>query len=151
MRNKAKILVVDDEAAVAMVIVYLLNRAGCSVEVTWKSEQIFGLIQNGDFDLLVMDVNMPGMSGFDVCEKLRADPNLSHTPVIFVSGSFSTETRQRALELGAVDCIPKPFNPEEFIRRVMAQLGRDNFQGEEFQMQDAAKAADKFTQSLLVE
>lgn len=149
MVNKVKILVVDDEAAVAMLMVHLLSRAGCRVEVTWKPEQIFKLAQNRNFDLIVMDVNMPGMSGLAVCEKLRADPHLRHTPVIFVSGSFSNENRQRAAELGAEDCIAKPFQAEDFVNRVLSHVKKKNSRSDEFQTQDAT-AEEKFTQSLLV-
>ena len=102
----------------AMTMMALLSQAGCKVATAWKSEQIVNLAQQGNFDLIVLDVNMPGMDGFEVCEQLRANPRLRRTPVIFVSGSYSDGHRQRAAELGAADFISKPFNTTDFVSRV---------------------------------
>lgn len=118
MREKTKILVVDDETSVALMIVVLLTRAGCNAQTAWNAEKALRLAQNDTFDLITLDVNMPGANGFEICRQLKQIPHLRDTPVIFVSGNISKEDQQRALELGAVDYISKPFEVTDFIFRI---------------------------------
>lgn len=122
MHDKAKILVVDDEASVALMIVFLLTRAGCDVETAWNIEKVLRLAQTQKFDLITLDVNIPGTSGFIIYERLRQIPHLKDTPVIFVSGNISEEDQQRALGLGAVDFISKPFEVTDFIYRIISHV-----------------------------
>jgi CheY-like chemotaxis protein len=120
MTGKAKILVVEDQTSVAMMMVYLLNRAGCEVEAAWNAEKALQLTQNDGFDLITLDVNMPGMNGFELCRRLKQNPQLRGTPVVFVSGQLGAEEVRRAFELGAVDCIEKPFEATDFICRIIS-------------------------------
>jgi DNA-binding response OmpR family regulator len=122
MKDKARILVVDDEASVALMIVFLLTRAGCEVETAWNIEKALRLAETEKFDLITLDVNIPGTSGFIIYERLRQIPHLKDTPVIFVSGNISEEDQQRALELGAVDFIHKPFEVTDFIFRIISHV-----------------------------
>ena len=120
MKDKARILVVDDEASVALMIVFLLTRAGCEVETAWNIEKALRLAETEKFDLITLDVNIPGTSGFIIYELLRQIPHLKNTPVIFVSGGASEEDQQRAFALGAVDFIIKPFEATDFIYRIIS-------------------------------
>ena len=120
MTGKAKILVVEDQTSVAMMMVFLLTRAGCDVAAAWNAEKALQLAQAGVFDLITLDVSLPGMNGFELCRRLKQNPRLSETPVVFVSGQLGEEEVQRALELGAVDCIEKPFEPTDFIFRIIS-------------------------------
>ena len=75
-----------------------------------------------NYDLVLLDITLPGMSGLEMCRQLKADPRLKCIPVIFVSGQNSPENKQEAEELGAVDFIEKPVTLLRFLSRVMGQL-----------------------------
>jgi two-component system, OmpR family, alkaline phosphatase synthesis response regulator PhoP len=122
VKNRAKILVVDDEIAVGAMMVYLLTRAGFEVEAAANAEKALRLAQTGVFDLITLDVDMPGVNGFQLFEHLRQIPSLAQTRVIFVSGNATIENQQRALELGALDFIEKPFGASDFVTRILQHL-----------------------------
>jgi CheY-like chemotaxis protein len=120
MTAKAKILVVEDQASVAMMMGFLLTRAGCDVETAWNAEKALRLAHDGDFDLITLDVSLPGMNGFELCRRLKQNPRLRETPVVFISGRLGEEEVQRARELGAADFIEKPFEATDFIFRIIS-------------------------------
>jgi len=122
MTGQPKILIVEDETSVAMMMVFLLTRAGCEVQSAWKIEKVLELAKLYAFDLVTLDVNMSGANGFDVCRRLRQISNLKDTPVIFVTGCVTAEDRQRAFEFGATDFIEKPFDSKSLVSRVLSQL-----------------------------
>jgi len=119
-RPKANILVVDDQMAVALMIVFLLTRAGCDAEAARNAEQALRLAQTRDFDLITLDVELPGTSGFEIYERLRKIPQLKDTPICFVSGRPTMENMQRAFDLGAADFIEKPFDTQDFLSRILS-------------------------------
>lgn len=121
LRNKKiRILIVEDETPVAMMMTFLLARAGCETEVATAGAMVMQMAQEGDFDLITLDVDLPDGNGFNLCSRLKGHPRLRDTPVIFVSGRLRDENQQRAIELGAVDFIEKPFGASEFVSRVLA-------------------------------
>ena len=122
IKQKAKILVVEDETSVAMMMTFLLTRAGCEVQTAWNVEKALQLAEVNDFDLITLDITMPVASGFVIYERMRRIPHLKDTPVVFVSGASTIENQQRALEMGAADFIEKPFDPKEFISRILSHL-----------------------------
>jgi DNA-binding response OmpR family regulator len=124
MSDKVNILVVEDEPGVSMVIVHLLTRAGCDVATAWNSQKGIKLAQANNFDLITLDIDMPEASGFSVCETLKEDPRLSHTPVVFVTAWPCDADRRHAFELGAVDYIIKPFEATDFIYRIISYARR---------------------------
>ena len=126
MANQVRILVVDDETASAMAMVSLFTCYGFGVEVAWKSEQVFKLAQNGNFDLIILGMNTHRINGFKVCEQLKADPRLHSTPFIFVSRNLSEETQRHAVQLAAADCIAKPYKGEDLISRITPFFKRKN-------------------------
>src|ERR1700722_3550297 len=73
-------------------------------------------------DLILLDVDLPGLNGFQVCTKLKADPATVDIPVVFLTGASSTEEKLRGLELGAADYVIKPFDPAELRARVRSSL-----------------------------
>jgi DNA-binding response OmpR family regulator len=117
-----KILVVEDEPSVAMMMTFLLTRVGCEVETAWRANQALALAENSEFDLITLDLSMPGMDGFQLCQRLRQFPHLVQTPIVFVSGSDTEENRRRAIEAGAVDFIGKPFDASSFVDRILSRL-----------------------------
>lgn len=122
MTAKARILVVEDETSVAMMIVFLLTRAGCDVQAAWNLEKVMRLAESTRFDLITLDLTLPEASGFEIYQTLREFPHLKDTPIVFVSGCGTIENQQRAFDLGAADFIEKPFDGKEFISRILSQL-----------------------------
>ena len=122
MSDKAKILVVDDEASVALMIVFLLTRAGYDAHTAWTAERALRLAQAETFNLIISDVDMPSVSGFVLVRRFKEVPHLKETPIVFISGNATIERQQYALELGAVDFIEKPFEVTDFIDRIKSHI-----------------------------
>jgi CheY-like chemotaxis protein len=120
MKTNAKILVVDDQMAVAKMMVFLLTRAGCEAETALSAGKALRLAQTKAFDLITFDMQMSGLNGFDLYQRLQQIPHLKETPVVFVSGNATIENRQHALELGAADFIEKPFDSSYFVSRILS-------------------------------
>jgi len=79
-------------------------------------------------DLILLDLELPGVSGFEVCQRLKADPGTALIPVIFLTGTVDVETKVRCFDLGAIDYVTKPFHPEELRARVRAALRTKRYQ-----------------------
>jgi CheY-like chemotaxis protein len=120
MSVKAKILVVDDQMAVALMMVFLLTRAGCEAQAALSAEKALRLAQTEMFNLITLDVDMPGLNGFQLFQRLKQIPDLKDTPILFVSGNATIENQQRALDLGAADFIEKPFDTQVFLSRILS-------------------------------
>ena len=120
MSPKIKILVVDDQMAVATMMRFLLTRAGCETQGALDAEKALRLAQTQVFDLITLDVEMPGSSGFDLFRRLKQIPRLAETPIVFVAGNASIENQQRGLDLGAADFIEKPFDTQDFLSRILS-------------------------------
>ena len=118
--GRAKILVVDDQMAVALMLVFLLTRAGCEAQAAMDSEKALRLAQTRDFDLITLDIGMPDLDGFRLFQKLRQIPHLKETPIVFISGNSTIENQQHALDLGAADFIEKPFETQDFLSRILS-------------------------------
>lgn len=119
MMDRIKILIVEDEMPVAMMMAYLLTQAGCEVQTAWNAERGMRLAQTRGFDLITLDVNLPGISGFEICRRLKENP-FFQTPIVFVSGQPCEQDVQQGLELGAADYIIKPFEVTDFIFRIIS-------------------------------
>lgn len=121
--GKPKILVIEDQPAVAMTMTYVLALVGCDVTTALTGKKGLEYANSGDFDLITLDITLPDVIGFEIYERIRSNPDLSNTPVIFVSGNDNEDARNRARELGAVDFIAKPFDTADFVDRIFAQIG----------------------------
>ena len=120
MTGKPKILIVEDDTPVAMLMVNLLTHAGCDVMVANTGEKGMELAQENEFDLIALDVNLHDVGGFEICSDLKQRHLTRNTPIVFVSSKPCEEERQRGLELGAADYITKPFDPSDFVQRILA-------------------------------
>jgi DNA-binding response OmpR family regulator len=125
--GKATVLIVEDEMPVAMMMTFLLTRAGCEVETATNAGQVMRLVQTADFDLITLDIDLPGGSGFDIFARLKKLPCWQNPPVIFVSGNSTIENQQLALDLGAADFIEKPFEIQDFTSRILAHATPKEF------------------------
>ncbi len=105
----SKILVVDDEAISRRAIVYALEKARLKSVNVEDPKQALELLTDNDFDLVFLDVDMPEMSGYELCAKLRALPHLKRTPVVFVTSLNDFDNRTNSTMAGGNDFIAKPF------------------------------------------
>lgn len=119
----AKILVVDDEPSVADMVARAL-RADHSVTTCTYAPATLELAKEIKPDLVILDVMMPEMDGFEVCRMLRSDPVLADVPVIFLTAKDQVEHKLEGFEVGADDYIPKPFDLREISMRIQAVLRR---------------------------
>ncbi|WP_083749033.1 diguanylate cyclase [Pelomonas sp. KK5] len=119
--RRPRLLLVDDQP-VNIQALHQVFAADCQVLMATSGAQALALCRERQPDLLLLDVQMPGMDGFELCARLKADAALSHIAVIFVTSIDAPEQETRALEAGAADFISKPFNPAVVHARVRAQL-----------------------------
>ncbi len=119
----ARILVVEDEAAIADTLLYALRSEGFGAEHVVLGRQALVRHQAQPFDLVILDVGLPDMTGFDVLRGLRTDGSAS-VPVLFLTARGEEIDRVLGLELGADDYVVKPFSPREVAARVRAILRR---------------------------
>jgi len=118
----ASILVVDDTPANLQVLVGMLKEHGHRVRPVLEGRLALRAAKAEVPDLVLLDINMPDMNGFEVCEQLKADPKLADTPVIFISGNTETVDKVRAFSVGGVDYVTKPFQMAEVEARVATHL-----------------------------
>ena len=120
--EKASVLVVDDTPDNLSLMSGLLKDR-YRVKVANNGEKAIKIVQ-GDSppDLILLDIMMPGLSGYEVCQILKADPATRHIPIIFLTAMTATEDEKKGLELGAADFITKPVNPPIVLARVATQL-----------------------------
>jgi adenylate cyclase len=118
----ARILVVDDTPANVKLLEDLLGFHGYEVEAATSGEEALAAIRGRMPDLMLLDVLMPGMSGYDVCRAVRADPSAAMLPVVMVTALQDREERVKGLDAGADDFLSKPVNPPELLARVRSLL-----------------------------
>jgi two-component system phosphate regulon response regulator PhoB len=119
---KGKILVVDDEPGVVELVQYNLNLAGYDVETAANGTEAVKKARSLAPDLILLDVMLPEMDGFEVCKVLRANGNTATIPIIMLTAKASEIDRIIGLELGADDYVTKPFSPRELLLRVKKRL-----------------------------
>ena len=117
----ARILVVEDDRKAADILLLYLRHAGYTVAVEHTGDAARRRLGQDKFDLLVLDVMLPGVSGLELCREVRAG---SGTPVVLLTARTSEDQRISGLELGADDYVCKPFSPRELVARVAAVLRR---------------------------
>ncbi|MCP4186050.1 MAG: two-component system response regulator CreB [Gammaproteobacteria bacterium] len=118
-----KILLIEDEPAIADTVVYALQSEGYEVEWQSTAEAGLGSVRQGAPDLVILDIGLPDMNGFDAFGKLRA---IVSSPVIFLTARNVEVDKVTGLEMGADDYVVKPFSPRELTARVRAVLRRVN-------------------------
>ena len=119
-----RILVVDDDPFSARLVDSVLRAAGFHSSYCCEPAEAFEVICAELPDLIILDVVMPGMDGFDLCRQIRQYPALQLTPIIFVTRKGDVEQRVRGLSVGGNDYVAKPFEPQELVARVRSHLSR---------------------------
>jgi DNA-binding response OmpR family regulator len=121
MNREIKILIVEDDVPVAMMMTFLLAQAGIEAVAATTGRKALQMAVASRFDLITLDVDLPDVSGYDVCRLLRENP-FFQTPIVFVSGRLCPQDIQRGLDAGAVDFIAKPFSAEKFVPRLLSHI-----------------------------
>lgn len=119
-----RIAVVEDEAELASLIEYNLARGGFQSRVFPGAEGTIKELEAWRPDLIVLDVMLPGLDGFEICRKLRQGGQLTTTPILFLTARSDEVDRVLGLEIGGDDYITKPFSPRELLARIKAHLRR---------------------------
>jgi DNA-binding response OmpR family regulator len=123
--KKKKILIVDDEPNIVLSVEYLMRRAGFDVAVAEDGEAAMARIREQRPDLVVLDVMMPKLNGFEVCEAVRADPQLASTRIVILTAKGREAEMRKGLDLGADAYVAKPFSTRDLVARVKALLEGD--------------------------
>jgi DNA-binding response OmpR family regulator len=123
--TRSRVLVVEDEQDIAGLIKHTLEKNGeFEVEVVGAGDAALKAVTEREPDLIILDLNLPVLSGLEVCRILRARPNTSHFPIIMLTARTSESDRVTGLDVGADDYITKPFSLRELVARVRAVLRR---------------------------
>ena len=116
------ILSVDDEQDVTDLVSFHLKRAGCDVRTAATGREAIELVRQIHPDLILLDLMLPDIDGFGVCEILRRTPDTAAIPVVILTAWATTDARSLGLDLGALDYMTKPFSPRELVDRVQRLL-----------------------------
>ncbi|NES02353.1 MAG: hybrid sensor histidine kinase/response regulator [Okeania sp. SIO2F4] len=121
-KDSPLILIVDDNPTNLSVLSETLGGAGFRFRVAMDGETALALVERNHPELILLDVQMPGIDGFETCRRLKTNPATQGIPIIFTTALADTESKTKAFALGAVDYIPKPFEPAEVLARLRVHL-----------------------------
>jgi two-component system, sensor histidine kinase and response regulator len=139
--KKFRILIVDDVPKNIQVAANILQQEGYQMAFAQNGKAAISQIQSNRFDLILLDIMMPGMDGFEVCRQLRENPETRNIPIIFLTAKTDTESILKGFEVGAVDYVTKPFNGSELSARVRTHLALKRAQED---LLEANATKDKF-------
>lgn len=121
---KEKILVVDDEKDILELIDYNLTKNGYRVKTTTTGEDALELVRENEYDLIILDLMLPGVDGFDITKIIKADKQKAGIPIVMVTAKADEADKVAGLEIGADHYVTKPFSPRELLAIVKATLRR---------------------------
>jgi two-component system, OmpR family, phosphate regulon response regulator PhoB len=132
----SQVLLVEDDQEMAKVVRLMLESAGLTVEHAESGEAAFDRVMASAFDLVVLDWNLPGMNGLELCRKLRKEKSLSQMPILFLTGHAGSHDVVEAFAAGADDFVSKPFRAPELNARILGLLRRARVSATSFDDQD---------------
>jgi two-component system alkaline phosphatase synthesis response regulator PhoP len=121
---KGKILVVDDEIYIVHILDFSLGMEGYEVVTALDGEQALEKLQSDKPDLIVLDIMMPKLDGYEVCKAIKSDPETRQIPVILLSAKGRNVDQKLGFDVGADDYITKPFSPRKLVERINQLLGQ---------------------------
>ncbi len=124
MPARAAVLLVDDDARLADLVAEYLGRHEIDVTAAPDGERGLAALRRGRIDVVILDVMLPGLDGFEICRRIRATPELAAIPVLMLTARGDDVDKVVGLEIGADDYLAKPFNPRELLARIRALLRR---------------------------
>ncbi|GAB4170776.1 MAG: response regulator transcription factor [Calditrichia bacterium] len=119
-----KIGIVEDEEDIRSLVDITLKNSGYDTETFSRGAELFDYLHNNDLDLLVLDLMLPDMDGFDICKTIRSDSEHNNLPIIMLTAKNQEMDKILGLEFGADDYMTKPFSPGELVARIKAVLRR---------------------------
>ncbi len=130
MENK-KLLIIEDEEDLNNMIVHHLEGEDFEVDSAFNGDEALAILESDNFDLIILDILLPGIDPWEVCKQIRMNKETKSTPVVFLSALSSEADRIKGFDLGADDYLIKPFSPRELVSRVKAILWRQGKQSSE--------------------
>ena len=124
----AKVLVVDDEVYILHILDFILGAENYDVVTATNGEQALQKVRDEKPDLVVLDIMMPKLDGYETCKRLKADADTKDVPVILLSAKGRNVDQKVGFEVGADDYITKPFSPRKLVERINAILGQSSRQ-----------------------
>jgi len=118
----ARVLVVDDEPNIVLSLEFLMQQAGFEVMTAADGERALEQVAQQPPDLVLLDISLPGLSGFEVLEQLRAQPEYARLPIIMLTAHGREVEREKGLALGADDYVTKPFSTQQLVDKVRSLL-----------------------------
>jgi DNA-binding response OmpR family regulator len=117
------ILIVDDEPHIVNLVKLSLDKSRYKVSGAYSAREALRLIDNEIPDVIIVDIMMPGVNGYELCQALRENMKTKHVPIIILSAKGQMNDKLHAIDVGADDYITKPFDPMELERRIKLNLG----------------------------
>ncbi len=142
--ESGRLLVVDDSPINCDVLSRRLQRLGHTVAVAGDGAQALAMMREQPFDLVLLDIMMPELNGYEVLQRMKADSALRDLPVIMISALYELDSVAKCIELGAADYLPKPFNPVLLKARVDACLEKKRFRDKEIAYQQELQRLNSF-------
>ena len=124
MSARTAALLIDDDARLASLVTEYLGQHGIDVTVAGDARRGLASLRGRRFDVVLLDVMLPGIDGFEACRRIRATPDLAGLPIVMLTARGDDVDKVVGLELGADDYLAKPFNPRELLARIRALLRR---------------------------
>jgi two-component system, OmpR family, alkaline phosphatase synthesis response regulator PhoP len=120
--KKKRILVVDDEPHIVKLVSLSLGKKKYDILSAYSGQEALRHIKNAPPDLVVLDIMMPGINGYEMCQALRENASTKNVPIIILSAKSQMEDKLHAIDVGADDYLCKPFDPAELSRRIRLNL-----------------------------
>ncbi|MCP3939939.1 MAG: response regulator [Desulfobacteraceae bacterium] len=120
--RRKKILIVDDEPNIIVPLEFLMEQNNYDVRVANNGEQALEIISTYDPDLILLDIMLPGIDGYEVCQKIKKNPRFKHTKIIFLSAMARSIDIARGLKLAPNEYITKPFSTTDVVKKIKALL-----------------------------
>jgi two-component system, sensor histidine kinase and response regulator len=143
--KKDTLLIIDDIPSNVKVLRSFLNRVGFNVLIAEEGEEGIQVTEHAHPDLILLDIMMPGMDGFEVCQHLKSQAHTKDIPIIFMTALTDTVNKLKGFELGAADYITKPFQQEEVLARVKAHI---TIRKQQRELQERHKELDAFAHTV---
>lgn len=123
----ARVLIVDDEPNIVLSLEFLMQQAGFDVATAADGETALQQVRTQAPDLVLLDISLPGISGFEVLETLRQEPAFKQLPIVMLTAHGREVEKEKGLALGADDYITKPFSTRQLVEKVQALLQEQGF------------------------
>ena len=117
-KHDKKILIVDDEPDILKAVTFRVKKMEYEVVTATNGQEALDLIQKEEPDLILLDIELPVMNGYEVCQRVKTNEKLKHIPIIFLTASSASKIAEKVKEFNADDYLIKPFDSEELLKKI---------------------------------